>query len=568
MSTKKTTLIIALASSIVLVIIGAIIDYEYRRVLPEGVFLGDLPLSGLNRSQAAVVIDTEINRYAKMQYHLLGREGEKSTLMPRDFGVEYIPSQTLTKVFDDCSWLVKLFNGKESMKKGEIKRYKPVLSIHKNQLRETIQNYFEIFEKTHGNAYLSWNENLWTIAPETPGAAIHEGEIERIIQQVQNQTYSYRSDVTLEAVYDVLPPEFKTADVQELYERVMLAVEEPIRISYQTDTIEIDLKSRHDWIKVNERKKSLSLNEETLLETVNNFAEGYDQEAGEVVVTAVEEKKSEYDGKIYKKAVTEGSFSRGRKSNRNHLKEEIKIRFLDPSLERQLAVEWEPIFAEVTSLVPGYEFPQVISTGISSYRQGNHPNRIKNIELSLESFSGVIIEPGEESSFNRLTGWITPNKGYTKTKIISEGRVKEGVGGGVCQSSTTIYRAILNAGLPIVERRNHTLDVSYYHAYGYGLDATVYTDARSDLRFVNDFPAPVLVNTYTDNNNYEAHVEIYGMTDHRTVELTNIYTGDYLLKKWEWKVVWPDREELRYVTSRYQVPKPEEEEEEKNPLEA
>jgi vancomycin resistance protein YoaR len=567
MTTKKIALIGALASSILLVLVGAVIDYEYRRVLPEGVFLGELPLAGLNRSQAEVVIDAELNRYSKIQYHMIGREGEESILSPEDLGIGYLSSQTLTKVFDDCSWLVKLFNGKDAIKDGEVKRYKPVVSINKLQVQETVQNYFELFEKPHANAHLSWNENLWTIKEEEAGAVLHQGEIERIIQDVLVKLYDYHADIELVAEYDLVPAEFIISDVAELHAQVLAMLETPIEITYQRDKKSIDLKNRHDWIKVSERKQKVELNQDTLKEVVNTYADEYDQEAGKIVVTAIEEKVSEYDGKIFKKAVTEGSFARGRSSDRDHLMEEISKRFSDPSLDREVLVEWEPIYAEVTSLVPGYEFPQVLSTGISSYRQGNHPNRIKNIELSLSSFSGTVIEPGEESSFNRLTGWITPGKGYTKTKIISEGRVKEGVGGGVCQSSTTVYRAILNAGLPVTERRNHTLDISYYHAYGYGLDATVYTDARSDLRFVNDFKHPVLINTYTDNGSYEAHVEFYGMTDHRTVELTNIYTGNYLTKKWEWKVVWPDREELRYVTSRYQVPKPEEEEEE-NPLEA
>lgn len=542
--------------------------YEYTRTLPEGVFLGELPLSGLNRTQAGSVISAEMNRFQKAQYHLIGREGEQSSLSPSELGIEYQSAQTLTKIFDDCSWLVQTLNGNELMKKGETKRYKPMVSINKEQITKTLTNYFKIFEKPHANAHLSWNDNLWTIEAAIPGAKLHENEIQRLREHIFSQLSHYQSDIPLVALYDEIPPEFTVEKVQPLYEKVLAAVEEPIIMAYQNDKIELDLTSDPNWIVVSEREQSMELNQKTLKKHIDALAEEYDRDAGKIVVTALEDQVSEYDGKIYKKAITEGSFERGRKSKRDLWREEITKRFEDPSLDRQVVVEWEPVYAQVTSLVPGYEFPQVLSTGVSSYRQGNHPNRIKNIELSLGTFSGVIIEPGEEASFNRTTGWITPRKGYTKTKIISEGRVKEGVGGGVCQSSTTVYRAALNAGFPIIERRNHTLDVSYYHAYGYGLDATVYTDARSDLRFTNDFENPILINTYTDPKNYEAHVEIYGMTDHRKVELTNIPTGNYLLKKWEWKVVWPDREEIRYVTSRYQVPKPEEEEEGENPLEA
>jgi vancomycin resistance protein YoaR len=238
----------------------------------------------------------------------------------------------------------------------------------------------------------------------------------------------------------------------------------------------------------------------------------------------------------------------------------------DHSLARKIVVEWDIVHPKVSSQLDGYSFPQILSTGISSFRLGNHPNRIKNIKLSLESFSGVVVEPGEEFSFNRATGWITPQKGYTKTQVIMEGKVEEGVGGGVCQSSTTMYRSILNAGVQVTERRNHSLDIVYYHDYGYGLDAAVYTDSRNDLKFVNNFPGPILINTYTDDFKQEAYVEFYGVTDERRVELTQINTGKYLLKKWDWKIIWPNRIEEHVVQSIYQLPK--EEEVPANPLEA
>jgi hypothetical protein len=83
---------------------------------------------------------------------------------------------------------------------------------------------------------------------------------------------------------------------------------------------------------------------------------------------------------------------------------------------------------------------------------------------------------------------------------------------------------------------------------------------------VNNFPGPILINTYTDDFKQEAYVEFYGVTDERRVELTQINTGKYLLKKWDWKIIWPNRIEEHVVQSIYQLPK--EEEAPANPLEA
>jgi vancomycin resistance protein YoaR len=204
----------------------------------------------------------------------------------------------------------------------------------------------------------------------------------------------------------------------------------------------------------------------------------------------------------------------------------------------------------ITSEIEGVSFPDLLSTGKSNFEEGNGADRVKNIDLSLGAFHSVIVPAGESFSMNRTTGWITEDKGYTKTKVIYGGAVGTGVGGGVCQTSTTLYRAVINAGLPVTERRPHTLDVSYYHKYGYGLDAAVYTVARKDFQFVNDTGSPILINTYIAPSD-EAIVEIYGTSDGRTVELKNIPTGIRNYKKWNWFVKWPEKEEKRVIDSIY-----------------
>lgn len=565
MTTKKMTLISAIAGSCLIAIAGAFVQYEYSRSLPSGVSLSGIQLGGLNRSEVLPIVETEIGKYESRQYVFTGRTGEKTVLTPEKLGVEYLVQATVNQLFRDSSWVAQVIGDERWLKEGEQREYAPVFTINQIEMEQTVKNYFSLFEKPHANAYLSWNDHQWSIVPEEPGAVLKQGQMTQIVESLTKGLPEYQEQTEVSADYDVVPSELVLADVQPLFEEVVAITAEPLVLEYQRDEMTLDLASRHDWLEINEREGRVSVNTRVLDEYLQQFAIDQDRLPGQVLVTGIEEQVSEYDGKTFKKAVIEGNFERGRRSDLVQLEQDIRAIFADPEANRTITVAWEPLYSEVISQVPGYSFPQLLSTGVSSYRLGNHPNRIKNIELSLLSFDKAVIEPGEEVSFNRLTGWITPRKGYTKTKIISEGRVEEGVGGGVCQSSTTIYRAALNAGFPMVERRNHTLDVSYYHAYGYGLDATVYTDARSDLRFVNDFPGPILVHTYTDNSMYEAHVEIYGMTDERKVELTNIATGNYLLKKWEWKVVWPDREDTRYVISRYQVPKPEKEEEEENP---
>lgn len=130
--------------------------------------------------------------------------------------------------------------------------------------------------------------------------------------------------------------------------------------------------------------------------------------------------------------------------------------------------------------------------------------RKANISLALSHFDGRIIQPGEEVSFNKLTGSKTEKNGWQKANIILSGQFVEGVGGGICQASTTLFNAALLAGLEIKEMFPHSLPVSYVPM---GLDAMVY-DGYADMRFSNNTELPVYIRAYAKNN--RAYVELYG----------------------------------------------------------
>ena len=93
-------------------------------------------------------------------------------------------------------------------------------------------------------------------------------------------------------------------------------------------------------------------------------------------------------------------------------------------------------------------------------------------------------------------------------------------GGGICQVATTVYRAALNAGLPVTERASHSLYVSYYEKYGVGIDATIFPHSQ-DLTFVNDTGNYLLVQAYS--REFEAAVHVYGHSDGRAVTLRGPY---------------------------------------------
>jgi vancomycin resistance protein YoaR len=154
-----------------------------------------------------------------------------------------------------------------------------------------------------------------------------------------------------------------------------------------------------------------------------------------------------------------------------------------------------------------------ITSRISRYETiyGGDPNRIHNVQLVARLIDGKLIAPGATFSFNHATGARTASKGFLEAPVIINGEVTTGLGGGVCQVSTTVFNAAYEAGLKITERTNHALYISHYPQ---GRDATVdYPDV--DLKFVNDTRHWILLRTFVGS--YSLVVDLYGAPIHRRV---------------------------------------------------
>ena len=129
-----------------------------------------------------------------------------------------------------------------------------------------------------------------------------------------------------------------------------------------------------------------------------------------------------------------------------------------------------------------------MSTHFSTSNE-NDRNRGENIKLAVDKINGVILAPGDTFSFNGVVGPRTEEDGYQKAHTYSAGKVIDGIGGGICQVSTTLYGAVLKSDLEVVERRNHMFTVGYVP---YGQDATV-SYGSTDFRFKNSTNWPIKI---------------------------------------------------------------------------
>jgi vancomycin resistance protein YoaR len=208
---------------------------------------------------------------------------------------------------------------------------------------------------------------------------------------------------------------------------------------------------------------------------------------------------------------------------------------------------------------------ELLGNGISYFR-GSIPSRVHNVGLAASKFNGILIAPGETLSFNKILGDVSKFTGFEQAYIIQDGKTILGDGGGVCQVSTTLFRAVLDAGLPVLERRAHAYRVSYYEQYSPpGIDATVFYPT-TDFKFKNDTATHILIQTKFDPKALKLTFDLYGTSDGRVAEITkpivsrpipppdDLYTDDPTLptgqvKQIDWKA-WGAKVSFDYKVTR------------------
>ncbi|NJP07280.1 MAG: hypothetical protein HC837_17505 [Chloroflexaceae bacterium] len=162
-----------------------------------------------------------------------------------------------------------------------------------------------------------------------------------------------------------------------------------------------------------------------------------------------------------------------------------------------------------------------VGVGMSSFA-GSAPYRITNIEAGARRLHGILIPNGSEFSFNQHLGEVDASGGFVKGWAIIQDRTQEEWGGGLCQVSTSMFRAAFWGGLPITERHEHRYRIPWYEALGEppGLDAAIYT-GWYDIRFVNDTGGWLLVQTWVDLNRQRLYISLFGPPSARNVTMSH-----------------------------------------------
>lgn len=361
------------------------------------------------------------------------------------------------------------------------------------------------------NAQLIFDE---TPTPEgTPSARIQIKEAingigldrDKLLQEVQNFLLTGKYDSSLPIKITI--PKITTERVTQAKEALDATMKDPIKLIFEGNTWTLDTKQLLTLLDLT-KGDSLLLDKDQTTFYLKNIAIEIDQ--------PVQEGLFEFNPETKRVTAFKPS-QEGRKLNLDQAFSLISDA-LTSSTTKTIALPVDVVKPKIaTSDVNSLGIKELLGQGVSNFA-GSITNRIYNINLTASKLNGILVPPGETFSFNQTVGDISAATGFKQAYVIKEGRTVLDDGGGVCQDSTTLFRAVLNAGLPVVARTAHAYRVGYYEqGFPPGLDATIYYPSV-DFQFKNDTSANILIQAYTSG--LTLYIDLYGTSDGRITTLT------------------------------------------------
>lgn len=393
------------------------------------------------------------------------------------------------------------------------KNLNPAYQYDLDILQKALEEKFSLTGQRASNATFFFDEkkNI-QIKPEQSGQVI---DLEKLKQDIEDHLNNLDSS-TIQITLINESPEVNAAELEAYKADLLVKIESPLTLKYNNQSWTLNLQdhlSGLDFSKV-EGQIMLALNDKF-------FDEYFQNEIFSKIEVPVSNVRIFYDDQ--KQIQFEGIARNGISVKKDDFRKLLEASINTLDTEVQIPVEETKGAVDAPADLQEKGIKELISVGHTAFA-GSTNNRRHNIQTAMNRYQGFLIEPGQTFSFNERLGEVDGSTGYKLELVIkSEGTVPE-YGGGVCQVSSTVFKAALLSGLPIDERSPHSYAVSYYAQIdGYGLDATIYPGVK-DLKFTNNTPAAILIQTSVEGDH--AYVNFYGTSDGRKVRLANYWKGN------------------------------------------
>lgn len=515
--------LLATAGFVFAIFVGMLTLDVYRKhdfVLPRTT-VGDVSLGGMTKIQARAALKQRWEVLSQTPITLVAR-GEVQTFTLSELGVLFDDGALLERIpsSDRVSTLNLVVKGLFG------RRYLPIVGISRTQITELIYKKFPTIPEAK-NASVKLTKNGLQAVDGVTGM---KPVVEPLARELEKNIAFFEASPLI-IKFNEREPDISAEDLHEYLPAIQKHLDQKISFTFEKQTVNLDLSKHPDWIRFERRENrdTPSLANVTLSNDVpflmyvdpHEFNLFVDQKLAQVVDQKPEDVRIWKESNVYK---VEGRGADGRAVNRDMLHEKISQLLNNGGLET-IEVPTVVVAAKVdiTPELQDLGIKELVAVGFTRY-DGSPANRQHNVSTGVAKYNGIFIPQGVEFSFDENIGPVDGEHGFLKELVIKpEGTVPE-FGGGLCQVSTTLYRAALYAGLPISKRSPHSYAVGYYaQVGGHGLDATVYPP-NVDLKFINDTPGPLLIQSYTEGTS--AYFKLYGTKDNREVVMDGPYISN------------------------------------------
>ncbi|MEY3471046.1 MAG: hypothetical protein RLZZ223_396 [Candidatus Parcubacteria bacterium] len=523
---KKLNLRLLIVFIIITVLILAIamLMYNYRNSIYPQVNVQGIDISSKDLKEAFNILDTKNKELKSKTITLTYEEQEYATTL-EELGIQINTDETLVKAY-------------KIKRQGNIVAriqniFKPinvdwVYSSDTDFLESSLGAKVNPALKTLADAKLDYVDGEIVIVPEQAGESLESDKIaSMIMREIDKEKPSLPLPLKKETPSITSSSwEAQKADLDSLIKKH--------DIFFNNVNITIPPEEIVTWITIDQETKKIGISQDTIKEYLATVQKNLTSQP----VNA----KLRFDPNTQQIQILEP----GREGTKLMMEESSKRIKKDilagvPKTELFVAVT-SPLIDE--SQFDALGLKTLLGKGESNFR-GSSKSRIKNINVAANKISSTLLKPGEEFSFVNTLGKVDARNGYLPELVIKGNKTIPEYGGGICQVSTTLFRAALNAGLQITERRNHSYVVNYYGKPG--LDATIYLP-KPDFRFKNDTNHHILIQHYIVGT--VLYYEIYGTStgktaktiepvilesspdgSMKTVAYREIYEGDVMIKR-------------------------------------
>lgn len=485
----------------------------YKNKIIPNIYIANYNFSGLNRSQAKEKLLKLIKDFKEKQI-FFSLNNEKKAIKIADLKIEFDIDKTLNNIFQ-YGHRKNIFKNLFDAFRGLTKNLKVhlVFKINKKEINKFLNKNFKKLNKKSKNAFLKYDSNIgdYAIYAESTGISIDEEKLLKDLKESINELKP--KNIVIETKREA--PQITINEAYQARNRALLIINQKIKIFYDNKFFKLDKNTISQFIDfktkiINNQTKLIPvLNRDKIKDFLIQISPSIAREPQNAQLEYnPKTKTTEFIPELFGiKLDIEKSTEKLLKGISNNQKE---IRLSLKEIKPKITVDYFKKLSITTLLGIG-----------SSNFYGSPKNRIFNIKLGAQKFNGLIIPSGEEFSFNKIIGEITPESGYLPELVIKNNKTTPDYGGGLCQVSTTLFRAAVLSGLKITERYPHAFPVSYYNPQGF--DAAIYPPSP-DLKFINDTSNPILIQSKIKG--YFLFFEIYGKPDGRKVKIIGPYEYD------------------------------------------